>query len=131
MSTMSKFPITITSAAWNKIIEISKVESNKRFLFSATSGGCNGFNYNFSLLSDKTQDEMYTEQLRNTKPNIIVKDDVEILVDPLSEMLLFGTTIDYVMENYSSGIFESKLVFTHDKSLASSCGCGTSFTPKH
>ena len=127
---MSKFPITITSAAWNKIIDISRAEGNKRFLFSAASGGCNGFNYSFSLLTDKMRDEIYAEHSRSTEPNTIIKGNVEILVDPLSEMLLIGTTIDHVMENYSDGIFESKFVFTHDKSLASSCGCGTSFTPK-
>ena len=127
---MRKFPITVTSEAWSKIIDISKVEGIQRFLFSATSGGCNGFNYSFTLLDNSTRDEIYRKHFRKTKPTILAKDNAEILVDPLSEMLLFGTTIDYVSEDYSNGVFENKFVFTHDKTLASACGCGTSFTPK-
>ena len=45
-------------------------------------------------------------------------------------MFLLGTTINYISEDYEKGIFENKFVFTPDKKIASSCGCGISFTPK-
>ena len=45
-------------------------------------------------------------------------------------MYLLGTTIDYVREDYSENIFESKFVYIPDKNMATSCGCGVSFTPK-
>ena len=45
-------------------------------------------------------------------------------------MFLLGTTIDYMYEDYNYGIFESKFIFLPNKKLASSCGCGISFTPK-
>ena len=45
-------------------------------------------------------------------------------------MYLFGTTIDHISEDYKKGLFENKFVFLPDKNLASSCGCGISFTPK-
>ena len=130
ISTMNRFPVTVTATAWNKIIEISKAQGVERFLFSATSGGCNGFNYSFSILDDNKYEEMYSARFRKIKPTTITKDRIDILVDPLSEMLLLGTKIDYISEDYSNGVFENKFVFAHDKSLASSCGCGTSFTPK-
>ena len=37
--------IIVTNNAWSKMIEISKIQQIPRFLFSAKSGGCNGFNY--------------------------------------------------------------------------------------
>ena len=45
-------------------------------------------------------------------------------------MYLLGTTIDYVKEDYSKNIFESKFVYIPDKDKATSCGCGVSFNPK-
>ena len=52
------------------------------------------------------------------------------MIEPKSEFLLFGTTIDYIFENHEKGIFESKFVYIPDKNLASLCGCGVSFNPK-
>ena len=46
-------------------------------------------------------------------------------------MFLIGTKIDYINENYSKNIFESKFIFTPDKNFATSCGCGVSFNPKN
>ena len=40
-------------------------------------------------------------------------------------------TIDYIFEDYDKGIFENKFIFETDKNVASSCGCGISFTPKN
>ena len=45
----------------------------------------------------------------------------------LSEMLLLGTTIDYINEDYQKQLYESKFVFIPDKKVASTCGCGVSF----
>ena len=46
-------------------------------------------------------------------------------------MYLIGTTIDFINEDFNKGIFESKFIYNIDKKLASSCGCGISFTPKN
>ena len=45
-------------------------------------------------------------------------------------MFLLGTVIDHVSEDYSKGRYESKFLFKVDPKLASSCGCGISFSPK-
>ena len=68
----------------------------------------------------------------NTKilPTLINNDNCKLIIDPSSEMLLFGTSIDYIKEDYTKNIFESKFIFTPKKELVTTCGCGVSFTPK-
>ena len=55
-TTINNAPITITTNAWNKMSEIIKTTKYNDFIFSTTSGGCNGFNYNLDLLDNKTFD---------------------------------------------------------------------------
>ena len=133
-SKYNKFPITITNNAWNKITEIINKKNNTYcFLFSAISGGCNGFNYDLQLLNKDKYQQFYNTYTNKgkIKPTIIEKNNVKVLIDPMSEMFLLGTTIDYIFEDYDKGIFENKFIFETDKNLASSCGCGISFTPKN
>ena len=121
--------INITKSAWSKLGQIIKAQGAQGaqgtyvFLFSASSGGCNGFNYDLSTIDKREFKELI-------KPNILEHEDIIFAVDPLAEMYLLGTTIDYVKEDYSKNIFESKFVFIPDKNMATSCGCGVSFNPK-
>ena len=132
-----KSPINITSNAWDKMRKIIKSEecneSNgyKSFLFSANSGGCNGFNYDLKLIKEKEYNEiMNSNKIKPTIIQCIAFDSTKLIIDPVAEMLLLGTTIDYVSEDFSKGIFENKFTFTPDKKLATSCGCGVSFNPR-
>lgn len=129
-STIKNSSIIVTNPAWNKMEEISETQTKEIFLFSATSGGCNGFNYNFSLINQDEYKHIINTDCIKLKPTIIRQNNIKLLVDPKSEFLLLGTTIDYVKEDYSKGVFENKFVFIPNKTLASSCGCGISFTPK-
>jgi iron-sulfur cluster assembly accessory protein len=122
-------PISVTLPAWNKMNQISNTQKIDRFLFSATQGGCNGFNYNLNLLNDYDYKTICSEQ--SIIPTVIKTNNTELVIDPVSEFLLLGTTIDYIQEDYSKGIFESKFIFISNKTFASSCGCGISFTPKN
>jgi len=122
-------PISVTLPAWNKMNQISNTQKIDRFLFSATQGGCNGFNYNLNLLNDYDYKTICSEQ--SIIPTVIKTNNTELVIDPVSEFLLLGTTIDYIQEDYSKGIFESKFIFIPNKTFASSCGCGISFTPKN
>ena len=127
-SSIQKCPISITDSAWKKMTEIiSKKKNTVSFLFSAVSGGCNGFNYDLQLL---TKEELNNLNKNKITPIVIKNNNSKIIIDPLSEMLLLGTTIDYISENYTKGIFENKFVFEPDKNKATSCGCGVSFNPK-
>jgi iron-sulfur cluster insertion protein len=119
-------PIKITQTAWKKLFDISSKSNNNRFLFSATSGGCNGFNFNLNLMTDNEKVIICKKQTAN----FISNDDITVYIDPLSELYLLGTTIDYINQDYIKNIFESKFIFNIDKELASACGCGISFTPK-
>ena len=118
--------INVTKTAWKKINSICKKSNNNNFLFSVTSGGCNGFNFNLNLLHDNE----YKKIIKN-KPSIISNENTNIYIEPLSEMYLIGTTIDYIEEDINKGIFENKFVYKIDKNIASSCGCCISFMPKN
>jgi len=124
-----KKPINVTLPAWNKMSQISNTQKINKFLFSATNGGCNGFNYKLNLLNDSDYKTICSEQ--SIIPTLIKTNNTELIIDPISEFLLLGTTIDYIHEDYSKGIFESKFIFIPNKTFASSCGCGISFTPKN
>ena len=43
--------------------------------------------------------------------NFISNDDITVYIDPLSELHLLGTTIDYINQDYIKNIFESKFIF--------------------
>tara|TARA_B100001094_G_C18183580_1_gene802358 strand:- start:1640 stop:2020 length:381 start_codon:yes stop_codon:yes gene_type:complete len=119
--------VNVTRNAWNKMYSIMKSSKNQfGFLFSASAGGCNGFNFNLNLLDENTYKE-----LNNTRfINVLTQENATLFIDPFSEMHLLGTTIDYVTEDIENGSFDSKFVFNIDKKIASSCGCGTSFMPR-
>ena len=124
---MSKNIINVTANAWKKMGSIIQKSNNKNgFIFGANSGGCNGFNFDLRLIETEEQQE-----IMKMKPSILTNDDVNLYIEPLSEMHLIGTTIDYINEDFSKGIFENKFVYKIDKKLASSCGCGVSFMPRN
>lgn len=120
--------INITNNAWYKIFNISQKLNRNNFLLSVSSGGCNGYNYNLKSIHN----EKYKKILLDSKIDITIlkKNNSSILIDPKSELLLIGTTIDYISENLSKGIYENKFVFIPNKQTTISCGCGTSFYPK-
>lgn len=120
-------PIIVTNTAWRKINSISNKLSINKFIFSATSGGCNGYNYNLTTLDNIKYNNIITTS--KIKPTIINDNKNIILIDPVSEFLLLGTTIDYIEEDFEKNVYENKFVFTPDKKTNSSCGCGISFTP--
>ena len=92
-STAIKYPITITDNSWNKMSSIIKKQNAPGFLFSASSGGCNGFNYKLKLL-DQAKFDKINDDNKKFKTTIIEKDNVKVLIDPMAEMILMGTIID-------------------------------------
>tara|TARA_B110000208_G_scaffold173744_1_gene217807 strand:- start:299 stop:694 length:396 start_codon:yes stop_codon:yes gene_type:complete len=124
----SKKPfIHITGNAWNKIISVCKKQESPGFLFSALGGGCNGFNYNLNLINKNEFDNLLST---NKYLTVMEKANTHVIIEPLSDILLLGTTIDYITENFSENIYDSKFIFTPDEKFASSCGCGISFNPR-
>jgi len=124
---LKKVGIQVTVNAWQKISEIM-IQSNNKYglMYSASSGGCSGFNFDLGLLDKPT----YKKMSKMKYVTILTDVNAKVYVDPMSEMHLLGTTIDYIKEDYSQGQFENKFIFEVDKDLLSTCGCGISFTPK-
>ena len=121
---ISKDIIKVTSSAWKKIDFIVKTSNNsKGMLFSVQGGGCNGFNYKLNLIN---------EDVKNLdKYSFVKNENNKVFVDPVAEIYLIGTTIDYISEDFSKGIYENKFKFIPEKDRASTCGCGVSFSPKN
>ena len=118
--------INVTKNAITKMSSIMKKSNNRvGFLFGANSGGCNGFNFDLKLIEEHELEELIPQ-----KPNVFEQDAVKVYVDPMSELYLIGSEIDFLHEDYTKGIFESKFVYNVDKTIASTCGCGVSFAPK-
>lgn len=119
--------IHITKNAWRKMSNIIQLSKNPYgFIYSASSGGCNGFNFELNLLENK----VYEQIIENKYHTILNEGSTKLYIDPISEMYLLGTTIDYIKEDYSKGIYESKFNFEIDKKVMASCGCGISFSLK-
>ena len=119
--------IQITKSAWRKIGEIiNKTNSSYGLLYSAKTGGCNGFNFELDLLTKDLHKKINDMKFLT----VLTNNESEVYVDPMSEMHLLGTTIDYVKEDFSNKIYESKFVYHADKDLMTKCGCGISFSPK-
>jgi len=112
--------ISITKRAWEKLFSIAS-GSKIRFLLSAKSGGCNGYIYNITKVEE---DVRALTRYREKKSIILVNDNVSVMIEPLSEILLAGTTVDY-----EKGQYDEKFVFKNaDDSKKSKCGCGKSFS---
>ena len=81
---MNKFlNIIITNNAWKKIFDISKTQNINNFLLSASSGGCNGFNFNFKTIDYNEYNNIINNN--KLKNNIIKNNNNNILIDPKSE----------------------------------------------
>jgi len=128
LNLVAKTSIYVTEAAWSKMSSILKQSNSPMpFLFYVDSGGCNGFNYRLKPI---TIEDVNSYSSLKIKPTMLNHCNVDLIVDPQSEMYLLGTTIDYVHEDLEKNIYESRFVFTPDKTIASSCGCGISFSPR-
>lgn len=75
------------------------------------AGGCSGYSYDLSFTQDREAEDL-----------VIEYGGVRLLLDPRSEMLLKGTTLDY-----SSGLNGKGFIFTNPNATGT-CGCGESFS---
>lgn len=74
------------------------------------TGGCAGYKYMMGLVAAPEPDDA-----------VVSHSDVSVFIDPVSQPLLAGTTVDFVVALEGSG-------FTFDNPNASnSCSCGKSF----
>ena len=96
----------------NKAREYMQSVSNGGYVtLGVKGGGCSGFTYVWGLAKEATH-----ETIQWSKPI----DDI-LLLDPMAEMYVTGSEIDYVEELGASFL---KLV---NPTATSHCGCGESF----
>ena len=107
--------INLTDRAASEITSLlekqGKTEAMLRVFVSG--GGCSGFQYGMSLEDAAMEGDVES-----------VANGIKIIVDPRSAMYVQGAEVDFV-DNMMGGGFK-----IDNPNAASSCGCGTSFTPK-
>ena len=106
--------LVLTENAVKKLASLIEEENNPNLMLRifVSGGGCSGFQYGFTF--DESKDE---------KDEMVEKDGVRVLVDPVSINYLRGAEVDFV-EDLSGAQFVIK-----NPNAQSSCGCGQSFTP--
>lgn len=110
-------PLTITPSAQAKIHALltdeSKEAAQKMYLrLAVISGGCSGFQYNFTFDSQITPDDV-----------VLGEPGAQVVVDDVSLGFLQGACIDYKQD-----LMGAALVVTGNPGAKSSCGCGNSFS---
>lgn len=106
-------PIQFTDAAAKRVKELIAEEENPQLKLRVyvTGGGCSGFQYGFT----------FDEQC-NPGDMEIVKNEVTMVVDPMSLQYLVGGEVDFV-----SGLEGSRFLVTNPNATTT-CGCGSSFS---
>lgn len=110
------FPVLVTEAAKNRIIELATKESLRRVLrIEVSLGGCSGKQYIFDMVAlngdiDRADDIMYVD----ATPLIVV--------DRASLKEMSGATLSYVSSFQWSGF-----AITDNPNASSPCSCGSSF----
>tara|TARA_R110000796_G_scaffold28366_2_gene77664 strand:+ start:398 stop:721 length:324 start_codon:yes stop_codon:yes gene_type:complete len=104
--------VTLTQTAKDYLSIVSK-EKGQYVTLSVKGGGCSGFQYVWGL----------TGEVGIASKPVDWSDPIEglLVVDPLAEMYLLGSEVDYVTE--LGGSFLS----VKNPTSKSSCGCGESF----
>ena len=98
--------VTITESAKEYL---NSVRGNDYVSLGVQGGGCAGFQYIWGLKSDN--------------PSVDWRDPIDdvLVVDPVAELYILGSTVDYVNELGGSFLAVKNPMST------SSCGCGESF----
>ncbi len=105
-------PLIFTPAAAAKVRQLILEEANPdlKLRVYITGGGCSGFQYGFTF--DARLDEGDVA---------VTRDDVTLVVDPLSFQYLEGAEVDY-----SESLQGARFVI-RNPNAATTCGCGSSF----
>lgn len=106
-------PLVFTDSAANKVKELIAEEGNPdlKLRVFVTGGGCSGFQYGFTF-----------DEVANDDDTVMQKNEVTLLIDPMSFQYLVGAEIDY-----SEGLQGSQFVIKNPNA-SSTCGCGSSFS---
>ena len=106
-------PVQFSTAAAAKVKSLINEEGNPSLKLRAfiTGGGCSGFQYGFTFDEAVEPDDAQ-----------IIKDNVTLLIDPMSFQYLVGAEIDY-KEDVNGAQFVIR-----NPNAKTTCGCGSSFS---
>ncbi len=106
-------PLVFSDSAAAKVKALIDEEGNPdlKLRVFVTGGGCSGFQYGFTF------DEVVSED-----DTIMEKNNVQLLIDPMSYQYLVGAEIDY-----QEGLEGAQFVIKNPNAT-STCGCGSSFS---
>ena len=102
----------LSKAAADRITVMLENEPDGSFFRVAVNGGgCSGFQYEFSIDTDRAADDLS-----------FVSHDVEVVIDEISLELVDNAELDYVQDLMGAYFAVS------NPNATASCGCGTSFS---
>jgi iron-sulfur cluster insertion protein len=113
MSVQIAVPIEFSDAAARKVKSLVEEEENPNLKLRVyvTGGGCSGFQYGFTF-----------DEKVNEGDTTIDKDQVTLVIDPMSLQYLVGGEVDY-----TEGLEGSRFL-VNNPNATTTCGCGSSFT---
>jgi iron-sulfur cluster insertion protein len=113
MSVQIAVPIEFSDAAARKVKSLVEEEENPNLKLRVyvTGGGCSGFQYGFTF-----------DEKVNDGDTTIDKDQVTLVIDPMSLQYLVGGEVDY-----TEGLEGSRFL-VNNPNATTTCGCGSSFT---
>lgn len=105
--------IIFTDSAAEKVGDLIAEEGNPNLKLRVfvQGGGCSGFQYGFTF-----------DEIANDDDTTLVKNNVSLLIDPMSLQYLVGAEIDY-----KDDLSGSQFVIVNPNAQ-STCGCGSSFS---
>ncbi|WP_105900761.1 iron-sulfur cluster insertion protein ErpA [Vibrio gangliei] len=108
-----QLPLSFSDAAASRVKTLISEEENPNLKLRVyiTGGGCSGFQYGFTF-----------DENVNEGDTTIVKQDVTLVVDPMSLQYLIGGVVDY-----TEGL-EGSRFFIDNPNATTTCGCGASFS---
>src|SRR3977135_3134335 len=106
-------PLVFSDSAANKVRQLIDEEGNPELKLRVfvTGGGCSGFQYGFTFDEGRDEDD-----------DVMEKNGVMLLIDPMSYQYLVGAEIDY-----QEGLEGAQFVIKNPNAK-STCGCGSSFS---
>ena len=106
-------PINFSDNAVKKVKELIEEEGTPELKLRVfvSGGGCSGMQYGFTFEESVNEDDTKVE-----------KDNVMLLIDPMSLQYLTGAEIDY-QDNVQGSQFVIK-----NPNATTTCGCGSSFS---
>lgn len=106
-------PLVFTDNAAKKVKELIEEEGSPdlKLRVFVSGGGCSGFQYGFTFEDTVNEDDTQ-----------VTRDNVVLLIDPMSLQYLMGAEIDY-----QDSLQGSQFVI-RNPNATSTCGCGSSFS---